>query len=81
MGFTKKNQYYEFFVKDNGVGIHREYYDKIFKLFSKLDSSGLSSGIGLSIVKKIVNYYNGSIWLNSVEGEGSTFYFNFPINN
>ena len=66
---------YEFFVKDNGIGIKSDYFDKIFKVFTKLESTGLSSGIGLSIVKKIISFYNGSVWLESQEGIGTTFYF------
>lgn len=52
LGFEEKPESYEFFVKDNGVGIKPIYFDKIFKIFTKLDVSGASSGIGLSIVKK-----------------------------
>ncbi|MFD2914084.1 sensor histidine kinase [Psychroserpens luteus] len=75
VGFIEKDDNYEFFVKDNGIGIKSNYFDKIFKVFTKLESTGSSSGIGLSIVKKIINYYKGTIWLESEEGVGSTFYF------
>ncbi|WP_178988506.1 sensor histidine kinase [Winogradskyella schleiferi] len=75
IGCTEKTDAFEFFVKDNGIGIKSDYFDKIFKVFTKLESTSASSGIGLSIVKKIVNYYKGSIWLESQEGLGTTFYF------
>ncbi|WP_026777141.1 GAF domain-containing sensor histidine kinase [Polaribacter sp. Hel_I_88] len=75
IGFTEKENHYQFFVKDNGIGIKSAYFSKIFKAFTKLESTGSSSGIGLSIVKKIVTFYNGEIWLESKEEEGSTFYF------
>ncbi|WP_405564938.1 ATP-binding protein [Polaribacter sp. Asnod6-C07] len=75
VGVTDKNEYYEFFVKDNGIGINPDYFDRIFKVFTKLESVSSSSGIGLSIVKKIINYYKGDIWLESQEGKGTTFYF------
>lgn len=75
VGFTEKNDCYEFFVKDNGIGINSNYFDNVFKVFTKLESSGSSSGIGLSIVKKIICYYKGSIWLESQEGIGTTIYF------
>ena len=75
VGFIEKSDVYEFFVKDNGMGINSNYFDKIFKVFTKLDSTGSSSGIGLSIVKKIVNFYEGEIWLESEEGKGTTFFF------
>lgn len=75
VGFTEKNEYFEFFVKDNGIGIHPDYFHKIFKVFTKLESTSSSSGIGLSIVKKIIQSYDGSIWVESKEGKGTTFYF------
>ena len=78
VGFTETPEYYEFYVKDNGMGIKADYFDKIFKVFTKLESTGASSGIGLSIVKKIITYYKGSIWLESEEGIGSTFFFTLP---
>ncbi|WP_299100417.1 ATP-binding protein [uncultured Winogradskyella sp.] len=77
VGYLDKGDIYEFYVKDNGIGINSNYFDKIFKVFTKLESTGSSSGIGLSIVKKIVNFYNGTIWLESEEGKGTTFYFTF----
>ncbi|MFL9844624.1 sensor histidine kinase [Flavobacterium rhizosphaerae] len=69
---------YKFYVKDNGVGIPDAYFHKIFKIFTRLDNTDQSSGIGLSIVKKILNFYGGKIWLESVLGEGTTFYFTLP---
>ncbi|MEP5254204.1 MAG: ATP-binding protein [Winogradskyella arenosi] len=75
IGCKEKDGHYEFFIKDNGVGIKPEYFERIFKVFTKLESTSSSSGIGLSIAKKIVNYYNGDIWLDSQEGSGTTFYF------
>lgn len=65
----------EFYIKDNGRGIPAAYFDKIFNIFTKLESNNQSSGIGLSIVKKIITFYNGRIWLESKENEGTTFYF------
>ncbi|WP_339885402.1 GAF domain-containing sensor histidine kinase [Polaribacter vadi] len=75
IGFTEKENQYQFFVKDNGIGIKAAYFDQIFKVFTKLESTSSSSGIGLSIVKKIVTFYNGKIWLESEEEVGTTFYF------
>ncbi|SDS28380.1 GAF domain-containing protein [Polaribacter sp. KT25b] len=75
VGVTEKNNHFEFYVKDNGVGINSDYFDQIFKVFTKLESSSSSSGIGLSIVKKIIKYYKGTIWIESKEGIGTTFYF------
>ena len=75
IGAVEKENLYEFFVKDNGIGISSKYHERIFKVFTKLENTNSSSGIGLSIVKKIVHYYKGEIWLESKEGEGTTFFF------
>jgi signal transduction histidine kinase len=78
IGVIEKDEYFEFFVKDNGIVIKSDYFDKIFKVFTKLESTSASSGIGLYIVKKIVTYYRSSIWLESKESVGTTFYFSLP---
>ncbi|MUV03970.1 GHKL domain-containing protein [Flavobacterium rakeshii] len=76
---SKEKKYdIEFCIKDNGKGIAEAYFEKIFNIFTKLDSENPSSGIGLSIVKKIVMYYGGKVWLESVENEGTSFYFTIP---
>lgn len=67
--------HYQFSISDNGVGIEPKFHDKIFKIFHSLENRDDSSGIGLSIVKKIVNLHDGEIWLESAPGEGTTFYF------
>ena len=63
-----------FSVQDNGVGIAKEYHEKIFGLFQSLVPNVNSTGIGLSIVKKIVDLYGGSVSLESEEGVGTTFF-------
>lgn len=64
------------FVRDNGIGIDPRYRDRIFKLFEKLDPSAEGSGIGLAIVKRIVEVHGGRVWVESEGiGKGSTFYF------
>jgi len=65
----------EFFVKDNGIGIEERYKDKIFQIFQTLSNSSKSTGIGLSIVKKVVDFYDGDVWFESKINEGSIFYF------
>lgn len=69
---------YEFAIADNGIGISDKYQHKIFDIFSKLDSTTQSTGIGLSIVKKIIDLFEGKIWLESQETIGTTFYFILP---
>jgi light-regulated signal transduction histidine kinase (bacteriophytochrome) len=80
IGCTEKEQDFEFYIKDNGIGIAEKYHHKIFKIFTKLESNNQNSGIGLSIVNKIIEYYKGSIWLESKENIGTTFYFTLPKN-
>ncbi|WP_282124231.1 sensor histidine kinase [Algibacter mikhailovii] len=69
------NDYWVFKLKDNGKGIEKTYYEKIFKTFQKLENTPDSLGIGLSIVKKIVELYGGKIWVESKLNVGSIFYF------
>lgn len=77
IGYTEKKKHHLFTVEDNGVGIAKEYHDKIFKVFESLGDHKDSTGIGLSIVKKIVDIYEGKIWLESEEGKGTTFFIQF----
>lgn len=67
--------HYEFSVQDNGIGIKETYFERIFNTFEKLEDATNSTGLGLSIVKKIVQVYDGDIWLTSELGKGTTFYF------
>ncbi|HKI54004.1 MAG TPA: histidine kinase N-terminal 7TM domain-containing protein [Anaerolineales bacterium] len=64
-----------FFVKDNGIGIAPEYHEQIFGLFNRLDTQIEGTGIGLALVKRIIEIHGGRIWVESDFGEGSTFYF------
>ncbi|MDD2366058.1 MAG: PAS domain-containing protein [Desulfuromonadaceae bacterium] len=69
----------KFFVRDNGIGIKREDQDKIFGVFEKIDSGSGGVGLGLSVVKKIVELSGGRIWVESAgEGEGACFCFTLP---
>ncbi len=71
----EKANTYVFSIEDNGIGIEKRYFNKIFEVFETLEEPDENStGIGLSIVKKIVNMLEGKIWLKSVVGKGSTFY-------
>lgn len=80
VGFTHHGSYYTFFVKDNGQGIEAESREKVFDIFQKLKSikSSDSTGVGLAIVKKIIENHGGKIWLESEVGKGSSFYFTLP---
>jgi light-regulated signal transduction histidine kinase (bacteriophytochrome) len=75
IGFSEEPNHWKFYVKDKGKGIDKNYFDKIFKPFQKLENDPSATGIGLSIAKKIVTAYDGKIWVDSVLGKGSAFYF------
>lgn len=72
---------WQFCIKDNGIGIEADYLDSIFTIFYRHHTAKQSNGngMGLTIVKKIIEKINGRIWVESVPGEGSSFYFTIPI--
>jgi signal transduction histidine kinase len=82
IGCTSENRDWQFRVADNGPGIEKKYHDKIFQIFQTLAPRDEceSTGIGLTVVKKIVETFGGKIWLESDLGAGSTFYFTLPKN-
>ena len=68
------------FVRDNGLGVPKRYQTKIFGLFERLDQACEGTGIGLALVKRIVEFHGGRIWVESDgEGKGSTFVFTLPV--
>jgi signal transduction histidine kinase len=67
-----------FFVQDNGIGIEPQYQDRVFGIFNKLDAKTEGSGIGLTLVKRIIEVHNGRIWLTSQPGKGAIFFFTIP---
>jgi len=80
VGYGEENGHYEFYVKDNGIGIAKEYQDKIFQIFQRLDDvKAEGTGVGLAIVKKIVNAHNGKIDIESSPDQGTTVRVLLPI--
>jgi len=73
-----------FFVRDNGLGVAREYHDKVFEIFYRVNGSyadSQSTGVGLAIVRRIVESHHGRAWVESEGlGQGSTFWFTLPHN-
>ncbi len=80
IGCVEENGFWKFSVADNGPGIEEKYFEKIFQIFQTLAprDSIESTGIGLTVAKKIVELYGGKIWVESKVGEGSTFFFTLP---
>ncbi len=67
-----------FFVRDNGIGIPAEHHERIFGLFNKLDPMAEGTGVGLALVKRIVEFHGGRIWVESEAGRGAKFLFTLP---
>ena len=78
--FKDTGKHWQFSVMDNGVGIPEEYHERIFQIFQSIGNQERSTGIGLSIVKKIIDRYDGKVWLESEIGVGTTFYFTLAKN-
>ncbi|PYV89758.1 MAG: hypothetical protein DMG05_12805 [Acidobacteria bacterium] len=69
-----------FYVKDNGIGIDKQYHQCIFDLFYRLQElkNVEGTGVGLTIVQRVLETYGGKVWLESEKGKGATFYFSIP---
>jgi PAS domain S-box-containing protein len=80
VGCIEENGFWKFSVSDNGPGIEEKFFEKIFQIFQTLAprDSVESTGIGLTVAKKIVELYGGRIWVESKVGVGSTFFFTLP---
>jgi len=80
IGYAARERFHEFWVRDNGIGIDPQDHQKVFELFQRVQpgSSVEGSGVGLTIVKKIVENHRGQVWLDSALGRGTTVYFTIP---
>jgi len=67
-----------FYMKDNGMGIDPQFHERVFGLFNKLDPKSDGTGVGLALVKRIIEVHGGQVWVESEVGKGSTFFFTLP---
>jgi signal transduction histidine kinase len=81
IGHRKDEEETVFFVRDNGVGIDPSQQEKVFGLFYRLDTKSEGTGVGLTIVKRILEVHGGRIWIESELGKGCTVCFTLPLAN
>lgn len=80
IGCTARHRRNQYFISDTGIGIAKRYCDRVWDVFYRIDWDGAApgDGVGLSIVKRIVDKHTGKTWLESEEGQGSTFFVELP---
>lgn len=78
ISWENAGNYHKFRIKDNGIGIEKQYHERIFGMFQRLDDKTEGTGVGLAIVKRLIDLEGGEISLESEPGEGTAFSFTYP---
>jgi signal transduction histidine kinase len=80
VGYNDAGNHHQFHIRDYGAGIDPRYHHKIFQLFQRIPGKGNEegTGLGLTIVKRLLQQHDGNIWVDSEKGAGATFYFTLP---
>ncbi len=78
---TEQDQYLHFKIKDHGIGMSQEEIQKLFRKYEKVNQEQSGQGIGLFMVKKLVDHFNGTVRVESEKNVGTTFFVNFPVNS
>ena len=81
IGCKQTPGFWQFYVSDNGPGIEEKYFERIFEIFQRLQSRDEKegTGVGLSLVKRVVQIYGGDVWLETKVKKGTTFYFTLQL--
>lgn len=81
IGSSSDENWHNFYISDNGMGIDAKYFEKIFNIFYRVQETNVAPapGVGLAIVKKIIEYKGGQIWVDSKPKEGTEFHFSLPV--